>query len=195
VETSAMAVVSLSYRNSHHLPCTDLQFYRLHLTMFGALLFLDASVLFIVNNCSERLIDSADPALEARQETTTDEETPEEVGRFAHYALWVASITLGIVMTCMTFIPLLNRNLDAPKTLVINSRLIRMAPRLPVTIFIVCIPLIPGMTGGTVREQGSLFPPPVTFPFALRFTSCAPFALIPSTLGTLPLVSSRNTLK
>lgn len=144
MEAGALAGVSLPFQNRHHLPCTDLQFNSLHLTMFGALLFLDASVLFLVKNRSARF---TDPALESRQEDSSAEETPEEVGRFAHYALWVASINLGLVMTCMTCIALLNRNLDPPKTLVVNSRLIRLAPRLPATALIICLPLIPNITG------------------------------------------------
>jgi hypothetical protein len=116
--------------------------------MFGALLFLDASVLYLVKNRSARLINSK---LEARQEdsSSSDEGNPGEIGQFAHHALWVASITLSITIACMTLISLLNRNLDAPKTLVINSRLIRIAPRLPATILIICLPLIPSMNGGT----------------------------------------------
>jgi hypothetical protein len=115
--------------------------------MFGALLFLDSSVLFLVKN---RGASSIQEALEARQENSSESatESPAEVGHFAHYALWVASISLGVTMTCMTGIALLNRNLDPPKTLVINSRLLRIAPRLPATIFIICLPLIPGMNGG-----------------------------------------------
>lgn len=67
--------------------------------------------------------------------------------RFTNYALWVASISLGSVMACMTAIALLNRPLDPPKTLVINSRLLRIAPRLPITVVIICLPLFPNMSG------------------------------------------------
>ena len=50
-------------------------------------------------------------------------------------------------MACMTAIALLNRPLDPPKTLVINSRLLRIAPRLPITVVIICLPLFPNMSG------------------------------------------------
>jgi hypothetical protein len=112
-------------------------------------LFLDASVLFLIKNRGANLITDSS-SLEARQEGSSTPETAEEevmIGRFAHYALWVASVTMGQVMFCMTAISLLNRNLDGPKTLVINNRLLRIAPRLPATAFIVCLPLIPGMNG------------------------------------------------
>jgi hypothetical protein len=47
----------------------------------------------------------------------------------------------------MTSIALLNESLDHPKTLVVNSRLLRIAPRLPAIVFITCLPLISGLDG------------------------------------------------
>lgn len=112
--------------------------------MFGALLFLDASVLFLVKTYGAKPTSTP----QARDESSSETENPEGVGLYVHYALWVASISLGVTISCMTGIALLNRPVDPPETLVINSRLIRIAPRLPVTAFIICLPLIPGMTGG-----------------------------------------------
>ena len=115
--------------------------------MFGALLFLDASILFLVKNRGAEL---GHPSVKTRQDDSSspNEGTPEQIDKFAYYAMWVASVTLSITIICMTSIALLNRNLDAPKTLVINSRLIRIAPRLPAIILILCLPLMPRMNGG-----------------------------------------------
>lgn len=47
----------------------------------------------------------------------------------------------------MTFIALLNRPLDKPKTLVVNSRWVRLAPRLPGIAIIACLPLFDAIKG------------------------------------------------
>lgn len=47
----------------------------------------------------------------------------------------------------MTCIALLNRPLDGPKTLLVNSRWVRLMFRLPVIVVIVCLPVIRGMNG------------------------------------------------
>ena len=117
---------------------------RFHGIMFGALLFLDASVLFLIENYGTSIVTAV-----ARVESSAETSSPEDIARFVHYALWVASICLAVTITCMTSIALLNRPLDPPKTLVINSRLLRLLPRLPATIFIICLPLLPRMEGGT----------------------------------------------
>jgi len=101
--------------------------------MFGGLLFLDASVLFLAKNYGQPLVKGAQAT---------------EVAHFVASALWVASSALIVTVACMTGIALLNKSLDHPKTLVVNSRLLRMAPRLPAAIFIICLPLIPELDGG-----------------------------------------------
>lgn len=112
--------------------------------MFGTLLCLDASILYLVKNSYPQL----STAIQEPESTTSESALDTaDLSRFINYALWVASISLGIAMACMTGIALLNRPLDPPKTLVINSRLLRIAPRLPITIIIVCLPLFPNMSG------------------------------------------------
>ena len=49
----------------------------------------------------------------------------------------------------MTMIALLNRSLYKPETLLVNSRWIRLAPRIPGIILIVCLPLIKSLNAGT----------------------------------------------
>ncbi len=47
----------------------------------------------------------------------------------------------------MTVIALLNLPLDRPKTLIINSRWIRLAPRIPALAVICCLPLSEHLSG------------------------------------------------
>jgi hypothetical protein len=96
--------------------------------MFASLLILAASVLFLVKN------------------DTTQASQENHVTR---YAIWSASTSLAIVMFSMTCIALLNRALDKPRTLVINSRWIRVAPRIPAIVVIMCLPLVENLAGQT----------------------------------------------
>lgn len=105
--------------------------------MFGALLIVAASVLFLVKNDSTEVAaihtDATDPQSEQRH--------------FILLAVWSASTSLAIVVLSMTHIALLNRPLDRRNTLVINSRYIRLAPRIPAIVLIMCLPLIHNLTG------------------------------------------------
>ena len=112
--------------------------------MFGSLLCLDAAILFLVQNYHASLT----AASQKRQETSSDSK-PADLAHSIERALWTASCSLAVTIIAMTSIALLNRPLDPPKTLVINSRLIRIAPRLPATVIIVCLPFIPGVDGST----------------------------------------------
>jgi hypothetical protein len=99
--------------------------------MFGALLILAASVVFLVKN------DTVNTAIE------TDVTDPEsDVKRATHYAIWSASTTLSITLFSMTCVALLHRSLDKPNTLVINSRWLRLGARVPAIIVIMCLPLM-----------------------------------------------------
>lgn len=62
-------------------------------------------------------------------------------------AFWTSSICLAVTLASMTCITLLNKPLDKPKTLVINSRYIRLAPRLLGIVVIVCLPLFSTIDG------------------------------------------------
>jgi len=109
----------------------------LHLTMFGALLIVAASVLFLVKN------DSTEAAA-----IHTDATNPQSKQRhLTLLAVWSASTSLASVILSMTHIALLNRPLDRRNTLVINSRYVRLAPRIPAIVLIMCLPLIHNLTG------------------------------------------------
>lgn len=47
----------------------------------------------------------------------------------------------------MTIIALLNRPLDKSKTLIVNSRWIRLAPRVPAIAVLICLPLFDNLSG------------------------------------------------
>jgi len=127
--------------------------------MFAALLLLDASVLYLVEHYGVY----AKTSSEAKAEVFTEsEETPEEIHQIVIYALWSASVPLGVTLFCMTGIALLNKSLDPPKTLVINSRILRLSVRLPAIVAIVCLPLFPTLsssswTGGAVTTLYIVF--------------------------------------
>jgi len=112
--------------------------------MYEGLLTLAASILFLVQHTNA----TADVTPGITERATSETLTPEEEARFTNYALWSASASLGIVLFTMTSIALLDRPLDKPKTLIINSRLVRLAPRVPAIVVICCLPLIDGLSGG-----------------------------------------------
>lgn len=114
--------------------------------MFGALLILAASTLFLVKHSTEGFRSSF-----AKRSTpeNTEAETATEDPFFILYALWSGSISVAVVILEMTLIAILNRSLDKPKTLLVNSRWVRLAPRIPAIIIIVCLPLLDGLTGSS----------------------------------------------
>jgi hypothetical protein len=113
-----------------------------HVVLFATLLLLAASVLFVVENdfVSTSKMDSALAKLESETESL------EETSLFTKRALWSASGSLSIVILTMTAIALLNRPLDKPNTLIVNSRWLRLAPRVPAIAIICCLPLFPHMS-------------------------------------------------
>ncbi len=119
---------------------------RFHITIFGALLLFDASVLFLLKNSAT----SISATVPIRDDSSSDSGTDTaDVGEFISYALWTASFSLSITIGCMTGIALLNRPLGPPDTLVLNNRLLRIGPRLPIIIIVMCLPLIEHLSAGT----------------------------------------------
>lgn len=112
-----------------------------HLVLFAFLLILAASVLFIVEHPYTTSTSNGD------QPVITNPNSEPELTHYTHYALWSASISLAISLTAMTVIALLNLPLDRPKTLIINSRWIRLAPRIPALAVICCLPLSEHLSG------------------------------------------------
>jgi hypothetical protein len=136
VEACSMANVSFPTSLIYHTHIS-----RFHLYMFGALLILAASTLFLITHQDETI----PPSIAAKRSETTPTVTEEKLNGIL-YAIWSASISLGSVLICMTCITLLNRSLDKPRTLIINSRWIRLGLRIPITAVIVCLPLISNLT-------------------------------------------------
>jgi hypothetical protein len=108
----------------------ELTDHSLHITMFGALLILAASVLFLVEN--DKI-----PSDDAEDVSDAEAIVKKETNR----ALWAASASLALTLLTMTCVALLNRSLDKPGTLVISSRWVRLAPRGPAIVLIMCLPL------------------------------------------------------
>jgi hypothetical protein len=114
--------------------------------LFGTLLLTTASTLFLVEHQSST---ATQGETEAEASQSTEAGDPSMEAHFTLYALWTASVSLSAVIFSMTCIALLNSPLDPPKTLVINSRLLRMAPRVFVIAVLICLPLFPALSGGS----------------------------------------------
>lgn len=65
--------------------------------------------------------------------------SPEELAHVLKAAKWTAAVALGGTLFLMTFICLLNKPMDQPRTLLINNRYVRLAPRVAVATAIVCL--------------------------------------------------------
>lgn len=106
--------------------------------MFAALLILAASTVFLVKNNTVTTTlgsDNTDPKSDDERKAT-------------HNAIWTGSVSLAITLFCMTTVALLHRSLDEPGTLMIHPRLLRLAPRVPAMVVILCLPLMQ-LSGGT----------------------------------------------
>jgi len=56
-------------------------------------------------------------------------------------ARWTISGALSSTLLLMTGKALLNRSLDPRETLLVNNRYLRMAPRLAVSVVVICLPI------------------------------------------------------
>ncbi|KAF4634219.1 hypothetical protein G7Y89_g3890 [Cudoniella acicularis] len=116
-----------------------------HIFMFASLLILASSTLFLVEHESSTASSNSEPTPST---STKREESGTPKPHAELYALWSASISLSVTLFFMTIIAILNRPLDKPQTLLINSRWIRLGFRIPVIAVIVCLPLIEDLNGG-----------------------------------------------
>lgn len=115
---------------------------RFHLYLFAAQLILASSSLYMIEHPpSHGLIEGE----QKREVTAASEEVPIDSPTEELYAMWSASVALAIVLFSMTVIALLNRPVDKAGTLVVNSRWVRMGLRIPVTVVILCLPVMDGM--------------------------------------------------
>ncbi|TVY41539.1 hypothetical protein LSUB1_G001995 [Lachnellula subtilissima] len=113
----------------------------LHVFMFASLLILAASTLFLVEHQDVKIHSSVDSSTVERRAGEA-----EPAPKAAIFAIWSASVNLSCVILFMTCISLLNRPLDKPKTLLVNSRWLRIGGRLPIIVIICCLPLIKSLT-------------------------------------------------
>jgi hypothetical protein len=94
-------------------------FGSVHVLLFGTILLLDASIKYLIENSLAE--DKYSSLLLAR---------------------WTISASLTGTLLLLTVKALLNRSMDPPGTLVIDSRYLRMAPRAIVCIVTMCLPII-----------------------------------------------------
>lgn len=108
-----------------------------HILTFMSLLTLAASASFLVNHLD---LSATTALVEKRAEGVA-----EEAVRSLATVLWSRSVSLAITLISITGFTLLNRPLDLPKTLLVNRLMLRLAPRLPAVVVILCLPLIPNL--------------------------------------------------
>jgi hypothetical protein len=82
--------------------------------------------------------------------TSSDEASDEEkiLQHLVYVAMWTVSASLTISLQALTVLAVLNKSLDPPKTLIVNNRYVRLAPRMAAVPVVVCLPvgqhLLPG---------------------------------------------------
>lgn len=106
--------------------------------MFGSTLILGVSLTYLIQNLHTNAIDPSGGG---------DGEA-HKLAMSIYSAKWIASSTLAIILFNQTKIALLNRPLDGPHTLKVNSRYLRLTPRVVAGIVVLCLPISRQMDGG-----------------------------------------------
>lgn len=71
-----------------------------------------------------------------------EEKIPEdEMPSFIHSAIWCTAVSLSVMLLSMTIIALLDKPLDPPGTLRVNSRYARLSGRAVYTVIILLVPI------------------------------------------------------
>ena len=108
-----------------------------HNALFGATLILGVTVVFLLQHVD----DSATKPIESSEPTLKEDENATQLELAIHTAKWTVSISLAVVLVNQTMIALLNRSLDPPGTLKVNSRILRLLPRNLLLPIILCLPI------------------------------------------------------
>ena len=109
--------------------------------MFHCALILGVAVVYIVQHCTATGV--APPP----EDNPSEEEIAD--ARFMTYAKWSTSISLSLVLICLSAIATLSRSLDKPGDLKVTNRWLRLLPRLGVVIVAMCLLIKPSMMGVT----------------------------------------------
>lgn len=104
--------------------------------LYASLLLLDASIRYYIETTFEPVSGEED-----------DTELEDQSSRI-RLARWTVAAALSLTIACITAITLLNRSLDGPRTLWVNNRYARMAPRAMVTLVVLLLPLKSDMPTG-----------------------------------------------
>ena len=105
--------------------------------MFGNTLILGVTIAFLIEYPSTNAV-------------KPPEDAPKDEHRLylaMSSAKWVFSVCVAMILAEQTAIALLNRSLDAPKSLKVSNRYLRLLPRLVVIIVALCLPLDKKMVG------------------------------------------------
>ena len=97
--------------------------------MFGSTVILGVSVGFLIQHHDTSSQTARD----------SDSESGSRLAAAIYSAKWSVSSTLLIILVCLTLIALLNRSLDSHGTLKVNSRYLRLLPRLITAVIALCL--------------------------------------------------------
>jgi hypothetical protein len=128
--------------------------FSIHVPLFANILILGVAIRFLLLNdtikpSSSKTDISSERLLRLREEgdtsaSSSSEESSEEGAVLQHLvytAIWTAAISLATSLQCMVSLALLNKTLDRPKTLIVNNRYVRLAPRMAAVPIIACLPI------------------------------------------------------
>jgi hypothetical protein len=116
-----------------------LMLLRIHISLFGCLLLLDANISYLVQH-------SSTPSTESRIDSRSAADNLEA----AHLGQtrWLISGTLSAVLLCMTAIALLNESVDTSKSLIVNNRYLPLGARGASVIVLLCLPVKRDLNNG-----------------------------------------------
>lgn len=111
---------------------------RIHISLFGGLLLLDANISYLVQHSGPSSADS---------DISFDSSGNFEAMHFGQVH-WLISGTLSAVLLCMTLIALLNESVDTTRSLIVNNRYLRLGVRGAAVIIILCLPIKGNLSNG-----------------------------------------------
>lgn len=138
VEEQSLAVVrSLLLAHVHQaLTCDD----SFHNSLFGSSLLIGVSAIFLVQNPTSNSIKA--PLSEQLEMSDEERRAANQPAIAIYSAKWTVSIALSYALFSQTLIALSNRPMDAPGSLKINSRDVRLLPRVLLLRIFLCLPLV-----------------------------------------------------
>ncbi|KAL8950369.1 MAG: hypothetical protein Q9222_003586 [Ikaeria aurantiellina] len=109
----------------------------LHVTLFHALLILGVGLDFLL----EHPLVSAKTDLWNRAEGEGHAEEEEALRSHMYTAKWTVSTALATTLAAQTLITLLSKSVDRKRTLKVDSRYLRLLPRMAIMVVVLCLPI------------------------------------------------------